>query len=202
MNENNFVVRYPSLDDVPALVELEKDVWKEEMAASDDKWVSRINTFSKGIGLAEENGYLAGVMVTLIINWDYSAKDYPTWEEISGDGFLQNHDIKGDTMYGIDIAVLSNKPGVAQKLVETAVNDMRARKLKRGIIGSRIPILSKYAEKHRLTDLNQSQVEAIALKDPTVRFFVHNGFTILKARENYFSVDQESLGWGIIMEIV
>jgi hypothetical protein len=71
-----------------------------------------------------------------------------------------------------------------------------------GFLGCRIPSLRLYVEKNKIKkeDINENFVLERAKKDWEVRFFMQNGFKIIAACQDYFPPDEESLGWGIIIE--
>jgi hypothetical protein len=201
MKKNQIIYRTVSLADVPALVQLELNIWGEEMFANQGKWIARLNTFSAGTRVAERNGELIGVVVTLVVDWKYPAGYFPTWAEVSGNGLLANHNINGNVLYGIDLGVLPGTKDVANNLVAFTVELWRKLKKPGGGLGCRIPSLSQYVVDNKITKITADLVMHLAQSDEQVKFWERNGFTVVGARENYFPEDLESLGWGIIMKV-
>ncbi len=202
MRENQIIYRHAVMDDIKALVKLELDVWGNDMAADKDKWISRINIFSEGTWVAELEKKLVGVIVTHIIKWDYPEDYYPSWEEVTANGYITNHNNNGDTMYGVDLSVLPGIPSVACRLLQTAIQGAHIKELDRGLLGSRMPSLKNKIDGDTTNKVSSEFIKNLARKDPEVRFFIKNGFRIITACKDYFPADKESFGWGIILELV
>lgn len=199
MNET-VTYRNATLGDVQGITELEMDVWGEEMAAVGEKWLSRIGTFSKGIWVAEKDGKIIGVVVTHIVDWNHADDQYPTWAEVTADGYISNHNDEGDVLYGVDLTTVQNEPGVAAELLKLATEKAKGKQMYRGLMGARIPTLHRHFPDDSI-DLSQDQVMTFAPKDPTVKFFLQQGFRALGAKEGYFPEDADSRGWGLILEV-
>jgi len=202
MRRNQVIYRHATMDDIEALVNLELEVWGDDMAADRDKWISRISIFPEGVHIAEKDERIVGVIVTHIINWDYLCGYYPSWAEATADGYITNHNDDGNVMYGVDLTVLPGMSGVASRLLQMAIRKTRERKITRGFLGCRIPSLRSYVHEKNIEVIGEKLVESIAIMDPEVRFFLQNGFRIVKVCENYFSQDEDSLGWGVILELL
>ena len=67
--------------------------------------------FPEGQLVAELNGTIVGSATSLIVNLVPKYADH-TWKEITGDGMLTTHTLKGDCLYGADI---STHPKVRHK---------------------------------------------------------------------------------------
>ena len=190
--------------DIQNLIELERKVWGQEMAAGEDKWLARFSKFPNGILVARQNGTIAGVIVINVIKWTYSSGVYPTWEEATGNGLLTNFDGQfGDAMYGVDLTVRpGSSPKIAGRLLRMAIKYTRDRNLKKGFLGSRIPSLRSYIKKNHVNILDESLVMLVAARDVEVRFFCRTGFKLIGVKKDYFPLDEDSLGWGAILELI
>jgi len=199
--KDKVVYRQARWEDIDALCELELEVWGKEMAAGRDKWESRLKIFPEGVIVAEKNGKLVGVLVIQIIKWNYPSGYFPTWEEVTANGYITNHDSDGDTMYGVNLTTLPDNPGIAQQLLKKAIFKTKQRGITKGFLGCRIPTLQKTINERNIKDINKELVLLIAKRDPEVRFFVQNGFSIIGARNDYFAPDKDSDSWGIILKL-
>jgi len=200
MTRKKIIYRNANSGDVGSLVALEERVWGH-MAAHEDKWRSRINIFPDGVWIAESRDII-GVLVAHIIQWD-EKNGFPTWEEASGDGFIRNHDINGNVLYGIDFTV-EEKTGknVAVRLLEFPTNMAKESKQFKGMTGARIPSLCKKIRKKDLAKASDEDILRLAKKDPTVNFFLQHGYRIIGIKKDYFSVDEESFGYGAMLEVI
>jgi len=201
MEDGKVVYRKANLDDVPRIVELELKAWGEKMFADHDKWNARINTFPDGLRVAEKDNEIIGVVCTLVIDWNYPDGYFPTWAEVSGNGYISNHNINGDTLYGIDLCVLPGSYGVANRLVAFTRNLRIDLGKPSGGLGCRIPSLAAYVEKNEIPVVTKELVEELTRIDEHVDFWVKNDFSVVAAKEAYFPEDLGSLGWGIILKV-
>ncbi len=200
MNTKRIIYRPVAIDDLEELVKLEQAVWGEEMGADRDKWDSRFNIFSEGIQVAENKNGLVGVIVSHRLVWDYPIGYFPSWSEATADGFITNHSGSGNCLYGVDLSVLPQMPGVASNLLKFVFTLKKKKNIEKGMMGSRIPSLRRRTKNLTSEEINKNMVLRMAEKDMEVKFFIHNGFRIISARQDYFPEDRESLGWGIILE--
>lgn len=200
MNKRRVIYRNANLGDIDSLAVLEERVWGH-MAACKDKWRSRINIFPDGVWIAE-NGSIIGVLAANIIQWNENC-GFPTWEEASGDGYIKNYDINGNVLYGIDLTV-EEKIGqnVAVRLLEFPTNMAKESKQFKGMTGARIPSLCKKIKKEDLSKMSNEDILSLAKKDPTVNFFLQHGYKIIGIKKDYFSVDEESFGYGAMLEVI
>ncbi len=198
--EAKIIYRSAVLKDIPQLVDLEQRVWGPEMAAGEDIWRSRINIFPEGVIIAEKEGQIVGVAVSLLVKWKYPEGYYPSWAEVSANGYITNHAPDGDVMYGVNITAGLDDGAVAVGLLHHSIRlRLSLRQVKRGLVGARIPSLKK---RFSFCKPTKEQVIQIAPSDPLVKFFLANGFKLLDVREDYFPPDQDSWGWGAILEFV
>jgi hypothetical protein len=198
--KNKVIYRQACWQDIDALCELELKVWGKEMAAGRDKWESRLKIFPEGVNVAEKDRKLVGVLVIQMIKWNYPPGYFPTWEEVTANGYITNHDSDGDTMYGVNLTVLPGMPGVAQRLTQLGISYKKKSGAKNGYFGCRIPSLKSFLKKRKISEVDNDIVKAAALHDPEVRFFIQNGLRLKYIKEKYFLPDNQSLGWGIILE--
>ncbi len=198
--KNQIDYRHPTLDDVEKLTILEVNRWDEKVAATKNKWHSRITRFPEGMFVAEKEGEILGVIATLLVKWDYPDEYFPTWPEATDNGYIRNHCPDGNILYGVTITVASDTPGVADRLLQLAINVAR----ERGIIarvGVRIPSLRDHVEKNNIKKVTHEMARSLANRDPGVKFFLRQGFKVIATKEDYMPHDNDSLDWGVILEI-
>ena len=194
---NDIIIRIAELKDIDDLIKIERIKWKADIAAGREKWESRIKIFSEGTKVALKDGQIVGVVVSHVISLDYSDGNYLTWAEATDNGYITNHCETGNIVYGVNLTVLEGNPEAASMLVRENLKIPKKRKIAT-LIGSRIPTLHKrYKEKN---DFNEKNVIMYAKKDLTVRFFINLGFYIIGAMKDYMPDDDESFGWGVMIE--
>lgn len=199
-------IRKAKLEDIPEILKIEKLAWREEKAATQEMFKSRIDTFSEGALVAIADGKIVGVVATEIVN--YNESEMKNWYEITDNGYIaKTHNPKGDTLYGVDLSVdpdYQNK-GIGKKLMEAVGRLAIKYNLKQGILGGRIPNYHKFADKMSVEEYikieKEANEEGIPL-DPEILFwrkeYWNVGLKIVKVIPNYFK-DPESLNYGVLL---
>lgn len=194
-------VQQARIEDIPAIIEVEKAAWGEEKAATPELFESRIKTFPEGTLVALVDNKIVGVVATEIVN--YPEEKCLTWYEITDNGYIKKtHNPKGDTLYGVDLSVhpLYQNKGVGKKLMIEVGKLAIKFNLKRGLLGGRVPYYHKYADRIKIEDYVslKEKNEAGISPDPEIIFYLKLGLKILKIIPNYFQ-DPESLNYGILL---
>ncbi len=170
--------------------------WKKE------QYISQITHFPEGQIVIEDNGVLIAAALSMVV--DYSRfGDVHTYAEITGGGYLTNHDPEGDTLYGVDIFVHPKYRGLrlGRRLYDARKELCQKLNLRRFIAGGRIPGYAKYAD--NLTPVRYiEEVKSREIFDPVLSFQLANGFHVRKLLTNYLPIDKESLGFATLLEWV
>lgn len=196
------VYRGAEWDDISGLIDLDRRKWGD-LAAGRDKWESRMSTFREGTRVAVLEDKIVGVFVNHIVDYPEVVDGrYPTWEEITADGYITNHNPGGNMVYGVNFAVDSPIPKVAYNILGDVIREVARPRGLPWRIGYRAPFVSKYHKEHGAGKLSKDKVLELALEDPIVnRLFFRQGFKLVGVSENYFSRDKASDGWGVIVEV-
>ncbi|MCB9598353.1 MAG: GNAT family N-acetyltransferase, partial [Sandaracinaceae bacterium] len=168
--------------------------WKQ------DQFESMVTRFPAGQVCIEVDGEMVASSCSLIVRYD----DYTDWHdylEISGQGYIENHDPEGDTLYGIEMMVHPDYRGrkLARRLYDKRKQICREHNLARMIIGGRIPGYA--AQKATLTA--HAYVERVIgkqLYDPVLTTQLSNGFQLRQLIEDYLPNDEDSAGWATCLE--
>lgn len=160
---------------------------------------NHVTLFPDGALCIEVDRKLAGSMTTLIVDFDPNNPKH-TWEEITDNGYIRNHNPKGNTLYVVDIAVRPSfrKYGLGKLLMQAMYHTVIKLNLERLLGGGRMPGYYKIA--HQLTP--EEYIQAVTkgtIKDPVISFLMRCGRTPLTIVENYLE-DEESLNYGVLME--
>lgn len=162
--------------------------------------LSMIETFPEGQRCIEIDGRVVASSASLVVQYD----DYTDWHdylEISGNGFIRNHDPEGDTVYGIEMMVHPDYRGqkLARRLYAYRKQLCRDLNCARMIVGGRIP---GYAA-HKATLTAHQYVERVVTKqlfDPVLTTQLANGFQLRQLIEDYLPNDEDSAGWATCLE--
>lgn len=198
--EKKIEIRNIEETDFTEIIQLQKvcfpnmDPWKPEHLKS------HLNIFPEGQFVVEYDGKIIGSCSSLIINFD-EYDDQHTWDEITANGYITNHDPEGYNLYGIEIMVHPDYRSmkIGRRLYEARKDVARKYNLKSIIIGGRIPNYYKYAKQMS----PRQYVEEVLLHnvyDPVLTFQIMNGFTLKRINHNYLQDDKASMKYATLME--
>jgi predicted amidohydrolase/ribosomal protein S18 acetylase RimI-like enzyme len=193
-------VRQLLLSDYEDIVALQKESFPDMVIWTNDQLSSQIAVFPEGQLGVEFEGQLIGTCSSLIIDIDeYS--DSHSWNKISDNGYITNHDDEGDTLYGIEIMVAPEfrSMRVGRRLYDARKELAKQRNLKRIVIGGRIPNYHKVADEMSVYDYVEAVIHK-RLYDPVLTFQISNGFTLKRIITNYLDDDSESKGYALLLE--
>ena len=159
-----------------------------------------VGQFPEGQIGVEIDGRLVATSLSLLVDVDEVAH---TYADVVGDDVMAQHDPEGDTLYGIEVAVDPAFQGmrIGRRLYEERKALCRRLNLRRMMIGGRIPGYHKVADETTA----QEYVEAVVARrrvEPVLNFQLANGFAIKRVAQGYLPDDDESRGFGVIMEWV
>jgi predicted amidohydrolase/ribosomal protein S18 acetylase RimI-like enzyme len=198
--EQNLIVRPLRREDYPAVVELQLKSFPGMKPWSVEQFESQIAIFPDGQICLEYNGSIVASSSSLVLDFKLYS-DYHGWAEISDNGFIRNHDIEGNTLYGIEIMVDPEFRGLrlSRRLYDARKQLARRMNLMRIILGGRIPGYSKHAGTMSAREYVE-KVTGKLLVDPVLTSQVSNGFVLKRLLPDYLGSDGESKGWATFLE--
>ncbi len=168
---------------VPSLARLQQIVFPtlaEDELFSKDKYLKHLEFFPEGqftaIAHHEGGSEPVGATTTFRTTFDFEHIQH-TYVEAIADGWLANHEPKGEWLYGVDVSVHPNYRGmrIGRRLYEARRQLVRELNMRGEIAGALMP---GYAHHHR--DLTVAQyvlnVWQGRLHDPTLTVQMRNGF--------------------------
>jgi predicted amidohydrolase/GNAT superfamily N-acetyltransferase len=195
-----FSVRQMTLDDIPAVIDLQVRAFPGKPPWGSEQLAHHIEIFPEGQLVAvDETGLVLGSASSLIIDWDDYAES-ANWSVITGHGNFDTHNPLGKTLYGADMGVApeARKQGIGALLYEARKDLIRERGLKRLLTGGRIAGYDEVGE--QLTP-KEFVAEVVAGKrwDPALTFQLENGLVVLDVVPEYMH-DIESRGFATVLE--
>jgi predicted amidohydrolase/ribosomal protein S18 acetylase RimI-like enzyme len=198
--EKKMIIRNIEESDIDAIIKLQEkcfpgmEPWKREHLES------HLDHFSEGQFCAEFEGKIIGSCSSLLVNFD-EYDDRHTWDDITDNGYITNHDPNGYNMYGIEVMVHPSyrRMKIGHRLYEARKDLSRQLNLKSIIIGGRIPNYYKFADKLTPREYVQ-QVSLHKIYDPVLSFQLLNEFTLMRINPNYLSDDVASFQYATLME--
>lgn len=198
--EKKIIVRNIRYEDIDDIIQLSKICFPNMEAWTRQHLISHIEVFPEGQFCVEVEGEIIGTCSSLLINFD-EYDDQHTWDEITDEGYITNHDPEGYNLYGIEVAVHPDyrRMKIGRRLYEARKELAREFNLKSIIIGGRIPNFRKYSE-----DMTPREyVDAVMnhhIYDPVLTFQVMNGFTLKRINARYLTDDRASMAYATLME--
>ena len=198
--ETRIRLRRLSIEDFEELIALQRRCFPKMKPWLREQVDSQISIFPEGQLIIEIDGVIVASCANLIVDYsDY--KDWNDWMELSGKGYIRNHDPEGDTLYGIEIMVHPDHRGMklARRLYDARKELCRDNNLARMMIGGRIPGYAAHKETMTATQYVARVMEK-ALYDPVLTAQLANGFQLRQLVPDYLPSDEDSGGYATCME--
>lgn len=186
--------------DFEHLIELQRKAFPppfpSDLLWNDEQLTAHITSFPEGALCIAVDGQIAGSITALRTNY---ANETHTWEQITSDGYITNHEPDGKVIYIVDICIDPDYRGLGlgkelmRAMYETVVY-LGAEKLAGG---SRMPGFKEY--KNELTvEAYYEKVINGELSDPVVTFMMKAGRMPEKLMKNYLE-DEDSADCAVLM---
>jgi predicted amidohydrolase/ribosomal protein S18 acetylase RimI-like enzyme len=167
---------------------------------SKEQFNSLIRIFPEGQLVVEYEGRVVASSCSHIINFS-SHSETSSWSELTQDGMITNHDLNGDTLYGIEIMVDPEYRNMklSRRLYASRQKLVQEKNLKRIAIGGRIPNYYKYADKLTAAQYVQKVMDK-KIYDPVLTAQLANGFVLRRLLPEYLPNDTQSKGYATFLE--
>lgn len=198
--EKKIIVRNIKFEDIDSIIELSKLSFPNMDPWTRQHLISHLEVFPEGQFCVEIDGEVIGSCSSLLINFD-EYDDQHTWDEVTDEGYITNHDPEGYNLYGIEVAVHPDyrRMKIGRRLYEARKELARELNLKSIIIGGRIPNFRKYSQEMSPREYVE-EVMHHNVFDPVLTFQVMNGFTLKRINRNYLDDDWASMRYATLME--
>ncbi|MFD1705998.1 GNAT family N-acetyltransferase [Siminovitchia sediminis] len=163
---------------------------------------SQIKIFPEGQVVVEhDDGSIVGSCSSVIVNFE---KDYGvnhSFDDISDNGYIRNHNPKGRNLYGTEVVVHPDYRGlkIGKRLYQARRAIAKAFNLESILFGGRIPNYHKYADQLTAEQYAQKVVDG-EIYDPVMTFQLKNGFEFKAILPNYLPTDPESMKYAALLE--
>ncbi|PYZ99010.1 carbon-nitrogen hydrolase [Alteribacter lacisalsi] len=198
--EKKMIIRPIEERDIDKIIELSKVCFPNMLGWKRKQLESHLALFPEGQFCAEYDGEIIGSCSSLIINFD-EYDDQHTWDEITDEGYITNHDPDGYNLYGIEVMVdpAYRRMKIGRRLYEARKDLARKLNLKSIIIGGRIPNYSKHADEMTPREYVEEVIRHNVF-DPVLTFQVMNGFSLKRVNRDYLKDDKASMKYATLME--
>ncbi|MCU9613415.1 GNAT family N-acetyltransferase [Caldibacillus lycopersici] len=196
-------IRNYQVEDIPTLIHIQQESFPppfpSELWWNEKQLMNHITLFPEGALCVEVEGELAGSMTALMVNFDSNHLQH-TWEEITDNGYITNHDPQGNTLYVVDICIRPSyrKLELGKWLMQSMYEVVVHKGLERLLGGGRMPGYSSLANEMNAEEYLHAVVKGEE-KDPVITFLLRCGRTPIGVIPNYLE-DEESLNYAALME--
>ncbi|MDQ1296026.1 MAG: hypothetical protein QG611_4 [Bacteroidota bacterium] len=193
-------VRLITQGDYEKVVQLQLRCFQNMKPWKKEQFNKIIETYPDGQVCIDYGGKIIASSCSLIIDSNkYS--ETSSWHEYTDNGYIQNHEPDGDTLYGMEIMV---DPDYRNMKLSRRLYDWRKRmtvtkNLKRIAIGGRLPNYHLYHDKMDVYEY-VSAVTDKKIFDPVLTAQLANGFSLKKILPDYLPNDKESCGYATYLE--
>ncbi|MEQ6376892.1 bifunctional GNAT family N-acetyltransferase/carbon-nitrogen hydrolase family protein [Bacillaceae bacterium S4-13-56] len=198
--EHKIKIRNIEYSDIEQILKLQELCFPNMEPWKRDQLKSHIDHFQEGQFCVEYDSQIIGTCSSLIVNFD-EYDDKHTWDDITDEGYITNHDPDGYNLYGIEVMVHPDfrRMKIGRRLYEARKDLARRYNLKSIIIGGRIPFYHKYEKEYSPREYVE-EVMAKNIYDPVLTFQIMNGFTVMRINPKYLPDDKASLEYATLME--
>ncbi len=193
-------LRPMTLDDFDAIVEMQLAAFPGMRPWAREQIASQLEIFPEGQMVIDLEGRIVASANSLIVD-STAHTDWHDWKRSTDDGYIRNHDPKGDKLYGIEIMVAPKFRGMklARRLYEARKELAREHNLTGIMIGGRIAGYGQHADQMSARDYVE-RVMNKTLVDPVLTPQLSNGFVLKGLIPDYFPSDSESRGYATFLE--
>jgi predicted amidohydrolase/GNAT superfamily N-acetyltransferase len=165
-----------------------------------EQLASHLDNFAEGQFVVEVDGKIVGSASCLILDFDEYEENH-SFKDISGEGYIRNHDPDGKDLYGIEVMVdpAYRSMKIGGRLYQARKELCRRLGLKRILIAGRMPGYHKVADQMTPAEYVE-KVTKNEIDDQVLWFQLRNGFVPQHVLQNYLPNDKESLGHAVLME--
>ncbi len=198
--EKRIIIRNVEEKDLDEIVALTKTCFPEMEPWTREHLKSHIDIFPEGQICVEYEGRIIGASSSLIIDFN-EYEDRHTFDEITDDGYITNHDPEGKHLYGIAIMVHPDFRGlhIGTRLYDKRKELVRRLNLESFLVGGRIPNYHNYADKMSASEYVQQVIQQ-KIFDPVLSFQLLNGFKLKWVNPRYLEDDKASKTYAVLLE--
>ncbi|PZE21784.1 GNAT family N-acetyltransferase [Paenibacillus xerothermodurans] len=197
------IVRSYSRSDFEDLIRIQQESFPPPFPAdlwwNEEQLTNHITLFPQGALCAEIDGRVVASITGLLVDFNPEHAEH-TWEEMTDNGYIRNHNSSGDTLYIVDISALPayRKLGLGKLLMSSMYEVVVERRLKRLLGGGRMPGYNRHADAMTAEEYTTAVLSG-ALHDPVLTFLLRCGRMPVKLVPNYLD-DEESRNYAMLME--
>ncbi|HSI67028.1 MAG TPA: GNAT family N-acetyltransferase [Planococcus sp. (in: firmicutes)] len=197
------VVRNYNHKDFNALIDVQRESFPPpfppDLLWNEEQLTNHVGYYPEGAICIEVAGEVVGSITGFLVDFDPEHPEH-TWEEVTDNGYIRNHQPDGRTLYIVDISVKPDyrKMDLGKLLMQAMYERVIQDNLDRVLGGGRMPGYHRHAGELDPEQYIQQVIEG-KLKDPVITFLLRTGRTPVNLVAGYLD-DDESHHYALLME--
>ena len=197
------IVRTATVDDAPAMAEVDRQSWPSALATTEADFVARIEAYPSGQLTAVFDGRVVGSAAAQRVTEEFLADNQSRYEALTDHNrFTRSHTPSGEIYQLIGVGVLPEFRGrqLGRQLVDSQLDFARSLTGVRRIVGFTRP--AGYAEQIEIPIeeyLRRRDKDGRVL-DPVLAFHVDAGAQIVSIHEGFRPADGGACGYSVLIE--
>jgi class 3 adenylate cyclase/ribosomal protein S18 acetylase RimI-like enzyme len=201
LEEHHLRLRNLRLSDYEDVARIMDQVYSDIGGAWTRKqFAAQINRFPEGQICIEDNGQVIAAAISMIVNYDRFG-DRHTYQDITSNGYLTNHDPNGDVLYGVDVFVDPSHRDMrlGRRLYDARKELCRSLNLRAIVAGGRIPGYRRHVDEMTPEEYIEL-VKRRELHDPILSFQLANDFHVRRVITGYMPEDDKSRAYATLVQ--
>ncbi|MBK9283975.1 MAG: bifunctional GNAT family N-acetyltransferase/carbon-nitrogen hydrolase family protein [Sphingobacteriaceae bacterium] len=200
INHKKLRLRKIKIEDYDQIIAIQLKCFPGMKPWSIEQLTSLVSIFPEGQICLQYGKSIIASSCSLILNID-DYDESASWNELTDQGMITNHNKYGDTLYGMEIMVDPDYRGMklSRRLYDARKDIAKRFNLEKIVIGGRLPNYHKHAKKMGIDKYVEKVIDKV-IYDPVLTAQLSNGFFLKKVLPDYLPNDKESLGYATLLE--
>jgi GNAT superfamily N-acetyltransferase len=197
------ILRTAVAADAPAMAEVDRQSWPEELATTRDQFEARIAAYPDGQWVADEAGRILGVASAQRITEVFLQDNGASYAALTdGNRFTCSHTPDGEIYQLVGVGVSPKYWGrqLGRKLVDQQIAFARSLPGVRRIVGYTRPARYYRHQQMTIEEYVAARREDGRLIDPILAFHLEAGARLVAIQPNFRPNDRQACGYGVLIE--
>jgi GNAT superfamily N-acetyltransferase len=195
--------RQATIDDVDAMAEVEAASWPGSLATPREAIADRVSVFAAGQWVAVLNGCIIGAAYAQRICLQQLQICPLTYEHVTDHGAFRTTHVSQGPIYqlvGVGVAPAGQGMGCGRALIDRQIDFARGIGGVTRILGFTRPVRFHQFPQLSIAQYLERRSESGLVADPVLSFHLDSGAQLVSSHPDFRPDDQESRGYGILIE--
>lgn len=202
--EKQFNMRLACKDDISDIINVDKESFDDEnLAMTPDMLEQRLIRFPLGNWVLQKGQQIVGCCCTMLV--EDNVDKIISWDQTTGNGTISTHSEQGKALFGVNTSLIPEAHGIGATFLKELTHLLVVGlQLHRGFGAGRLIGYNRVRDKMSPEEFAcQVNLEFnIQPVTPIAAFLIRAGGKYIKILPNYWPIDADSAGHGILFEWV